>query len=716
MIAMKRLWACAWVIASVIWAGTAWCAEDKTPDKARHDARLDQRISVSTAYDSLEEFCAKLAALTGESGGGDSAEESPGESSSLDETQPRAAVPQQTATPQPPAPQPVGQPSRLSQPIDITCDPAIKDHKVVVRVKEQPLREVMRQIAELFDFTWMQGPQEHPRYHLMQSTARAKLAADLRKRYLAEQTAGYRRIIKSTVGALTTDPAALPDLAAIDPEGVALAALYPDQAQLLLALDDKALDRLLSLGMASLPFTSLPADRRQAVMQDFATHRVRYSDADWQWESAQLRFERTDYDYIHPYRLDITLLVWPRNPEANHAQQCFLGLFCLDSPWLSAADQFVRREDALPSPRPWRVMRDDDLGDRIRALEGDYGINVFEKAREQAEGAVPPWARPKDSPAATKPSGTRVRVKADRTALPLLLLDVAEGLDINLIADCFWTQRDKRGPGEQSGAVPLYPSIKDSDGVYCVDGSPEYTLTRICEQRGYRWVQDGGVFRMRNLLWFVDEPEEVPASVLNEWMRRTQSEKRISLDDYLYLAANLSRRLADNITYTDYRGRGALYSGDDPLRKARSIADDHYDPLKLYSLLTPGLRARAETDGVRLATELPQDLIPQVNAMLTDRRNYMVRSWEQERPEEVAAIYGSLRFWALRRASGASNSEAEVRQCFSVELWDQGQPGPDDEVDDDHVAGALMSWVYPLVVQRVSPAPPVAGPSQSAPE
>ena len=706
---MKRLWACAWVIASVIWAGTAWCAEDKTPDKARHDARLDQTITISTAYDSLEEFCAKLAALTGEAGGGDSAAQSPGHlgagsplgSEALAKEADPAGDSRLQAKPRP-------------VPVDITCDPAIKDHKVVVRVKDQPLRELMRQLAVLFDFTWVQGPQEHPRYHLIQSAARAKSAGDLRKRYVAEQTAGYRRIIKNTVRALTTDPAALPDLAAIDPEGVALAALYPDQAQLLLALDDKALDRLLSLGMASLPFTSLPAERRQAVMQDFATHRVRYSDADWQWESAQLRFERIDY--IHPCRIDIMLFVWPRNPEVNHADQRFLGLFSLDSPWLSVADQLVRREDALPSPRPWRVMRDDDLGDRIRALEGDYGINVFEKAREQAEGAVPPWARPKDSPAVANPSGTRVRVKADRTALPLLLLDVAEGLDINLIADCFWTQRDKRGPGEQSGAVPLYPSIKDSDGVYCVDGSPEYTLTRICEQRGYHWVQDGGVFRMRNLLWFVDEPEEVPASVLNEWMRRTQSEKRISLNDYLYLAANLSRRLADNISYTDYRGRGALYSGDDPLRKARSIADDHYDPLKLYSLLTPGLRARAETDGVRLATELPQDLIPQVNAMLTDRRNYMVRSWEQVRPEEVAAIYGNLRFWALRRASGASNSEADVRQCFSIELWDQGRPSSDDEVDDDHVAGALMSWVYPLVVQRVSPAPPVAGPSQSAPE
>ena len=451
-------------------------------------------------------------------------------------------------------------------------------------------------------------------------------------------------------------------------------------------------------------------------MQDFATHRVRYSDADWQWESAQLRFERTDYDYIHPCRIDIMLFVWPRNPEVNHADQRFLGLFSLDSPWLSVADQLVSREDAVPGTRPWPVRRDDDIGDRVRALEGDYGINVFEKAREQVEGAVPHWARPKDSPAVTNPSATRVRIKADRAALPPLLLDVAEGLDINLIADCFWTQRDKRGPDEQSGAVPLYPAIKDSDGVYCIDGSPEYTLTRISEQRGYHWVQDGGVFRMRNLLWFVDEPEEVPASVLNEWMRRTQDEKRISVDDYLYLVANLSRRLADNISYTNYRGRGARYSRDDPLRNARSIADDHYEPLKLYSLLAPGLRARAGTDGIRLATDLPQDLIPQVNALLTDRRNHIVRSWEQQRPEEVAAIYGNLRFWALRRASGASNSEADKRQCFSIELWDQGQPGPDDEVDDDHVAGALMSWVYPLVVQRVSPAPLVAEQSQSAPK
>ena len=217
---MRRLGSWPWLLVMAVLLGRpALATEDKTPDKTRPDARLDQTITISTAYDSLEEFCAKLKALTRGSAGGDSAEESPGEPSSLDETQPRAAVPQQTATPQPPAPQPVGQPSRLSgfgggngrpqgvaptgeaspstsAPVDISCDPAIKDHKVVVRVKEQPLREVMRQIAELFDFTWMQGPQEHPRYHLMQSTARAKLANDLRKRYITEKEARYRKVAR----------------------------------------------------------------------------------------------------------------------------------------------------------------------------------------------------------------------------------------------------------------------------------------------------------------------------------------------------------------------------------------------------------------------------------------------------------------------------------------------------------------------------------------
>ncbi|UCH34208.1 MAG: hypothetical protein JSV65_16980, partial [Armatimonadota bacterium] len=124
---MNRLGASLWWAGLVFAAGAVFAGQADSQPDVRPDPRLDQPISVAVAYDSLEEFCARLRQIT--------ADAAPGEP---------------------------------GYPVEITCDPAIKEHKVVVRVEEQPLREVMRQIAVLFDFMWRQGPQEHPRYHLVQ--------------------------------------------------------------------------------------------------------------------------------------------------------------------------------------------------------------------------------------------------------------------------------------------------------------------------------------------------------------------------------------------------------------------------------------------------------------------------------------------------------------------------------------------------------------------
>lgn len=101
---MARRMVLSWLVVGLVVcaAGAGFAADDeKAPDK-RADERLDQPISVAVAYDSLQEFCARL--------------------------------------------------RRMSD-VSITVDRTIRDHKLVIRVREQPLREVMRQIARLFDFT-----------------------------------------------------------------------------------------------------------------------------------------------------------------------------------------------------------------------------------------------------------------------------------------------------------------------------------------------------------------------------------------------------------------------------------------------------------------------------------------------------------------------------------------------------------------------------------
>jgi hypothetical protein len=638
-----------------------WCAARgalaaavKPPDELRPDSRLDQPVTLSVAYDSLEEFCARLHGLT------------------------------QPAKEAPPA---EGNPAAPSAPIEITCDPAIKDHKVVVRVREQPLREVMRQVAALFDFIWMQGPQEHPRYHLTQSAGRERRATDLRQRYLAEKEARYRQVFKETLRALRATPDELAELAKRDPEAVARVVYYGDTYAAFTALDDALADAILDGKPVVLPFTALPAAAQATVKERFrradylGDKDVERDDA-WLWDGARVTYERSR-------RLQAILITMdvPRATGADPITGWPLGSFAPQVPWSRLARLLERADDSsVPRGSEWRSKLD--------RLETQYGVNIIEKARHQATDAVPAWARTEPMAEAPKASGRLVSIGMRPRTLPLLLLAVADQLDLNLAADCHWTHRETMsfGLGEpESRYAPIYPSLTDAKRNYYVDGNPEYTFARICETQGRGWVRDGDFFRVRDPLWFVDDAEEVPASVLREWMRRTHDEERVDVQDYLYLVSALSPRLAENTVYTEYGG-DSLH----PilLRNVRGVAaSQYYHAMKLYGLLPPALQVQAQQSGIDVNTELPRDLRPLVETMLaaeTPARN--------PDPQEPFVLPANLRLWAgyrLRQLYGDEVGEGQSPfiRCFSIELWTWGRP---DWSDDNRQQGRLCHWGYDL--------------------
>ena len=674
---MVRAVVCFSLLALLMCLGAAAVAADdaKTPDGARPDPRLDQRITISTAYDSLQEFCAKLGALTGataQSAGADAGEAN-GRPPVRQAQGKQKAAPTGEANPSPPVP------------VDITCDPAIKEHKVVVRVKEQPLREVMRQIAVLFDFTWMQGPQEHPRYHLMQNSARGKRAEEMRQRYLKERSARYRQIFKDTVRAAGAGPDELRDLAQTDPTAVALAVTTPCIG-VLRALDDAAVDAVLAGELVKLPFSSLSADAQAAVKERFL--RRRPTEADWLWDQADLTFQRDEGSF--QWHVSVRLDLPAATPDTRPVQDYPVAFLEPQGLWPRLAYGLARYEDREggENSEPYQ---------RLRSLETDYGVSIIDRAQKQGADAVPPWARPGARSEAPKPNGEVVALKGSYASFyswfPLLLRDVAEQLDINLVADCYWTHcdrgRDSPSRDSESRYAPVYPSIKDEKGTYYVDSNPECALYRICEQRGRGWVKDGEFYRVRNLLWFVDDPEEVTASVLKEWLRRTDDEKHAAPEDYVYLVTNLSQRLAENIRATQYCDSS---SEPRPLYRATAVSDSAggYYAMKLYSMLAPDLRKRAQDAGIDVNTELPEDPLRMVEKLLTEDRSYNNEPLiNRLTPEQLS----NLRLWIGRRVVEMPIDETGGREGvrdhrFCVELWGDGQPTWTDQGGKGRVFGA----------------------------
>jgi len=691
MVTALRLCAAAsigvWLIASAV------AADDrKTPDGARPDPRLDQRITISTAYDSLQEFCAKLTHTT-EGRVQEPAARTPlGATSSSGVAQDRPEVADQETPAAPlvgqPSAKPTADKSRLSQPVEITCDPAIKEHKVVVRVKDQPLREVMRQIAVLFDFTWMQGPQEHPRYHLVQSGARARRGEDLRRRLAAEKEARVRRIFHDIVAALVAAPDELTDLAKTDADAVALAVTQPEEYRLLLALDDRAIDDVLSGREIVVPFAELPPEVQERISTRFSGRNEDGSDRAPQSAGSYVRYRRNDQStygaiYVEHMR--------PR-PDRDELAPSFLASLQPGADWsrLQYQQQFLN-EAVVTSEQT------NELRTRLALLHQTLGLDIERKARDAAKELVPGWARPAVEVEA-RPDRRLIPLQHPRAALPLLLLDVAETLDLNLVADCYWTDRNR----QLRDLVRLgsYPALLDQEQRVCIDGNPEYVLKRICDYHLLGWTRDDGFFRVRNLLWFVADPEEVPASAIRSWLRRTHDEEHIALEDYVDLLNRLSHRHWENLGYTDYVNPE---SPEKELRALRNVSESDYDPLKLFTLLTSQQRMLAQTTGIAVG-DFPERLQPLVMALLGQKCLNPDRTDAPAIPVPIPEV----RLFASYRARDTKQPQLEDMEAggpypraFYIELWAGGAPDWKWlDAERDHPGmydkGRIEWWSYQL--------------------
>jgi len=257
-----------------------------------------------------------------------------------------------------------------------------------------------------------------------------------------------------------------------------------------------------------------------------------------------------------------------------------------------------------------------------------------------------------------------VEIKPEHYWTPELLLQVAEKLDINLVADCYWTYAPTDHPRTRSSRLaPLYPSQSEKRGAYFVDANPEYALQRVCQRRTYGWAKEGKFFRARNLLWFIDDPEEVPASVLNEWMRRTKQENEIRVEDYIWVVNNLTPKHAGNLQWTRYKEGEPLV-----------LSNFDYWPMKLYAALAPGLRKTAEASGLNFTSDIPHDLDAIAKKVWDVTSPSRPEEFQKMSDEEYRQFFAGLRLWAgYRTCEGwepiSISEDGKKRRYFFIELW-----------------------------------------------
>jgi hypothetical protein len=247
---------------------------------------------------------------------------------------------------------------------------------------------------------------------------------------------------------------------------------------------------------------------------------------------------------------------------------------------------------------------------------------------------------------------------------------------------------------------PPYPSLRDEQQRVCIDGNPEYVLTRIGEDHQRTWKRDGEFFRVRNLLWFLDDPEEVPASAIKGWLRHTDDEEHIALDDYVRLVDNLSQRQWENLSYTSYLNPAFP---EKRLYALHNISAEDHEPLKLFTLLTPQQRRLAHTEGIAVG-EFPQRLQPLMEALLGQK----CLNPDRTDAPVIAVPIPEVRLFAGYRAKETMQPGMEDMEpggpyprAFYIELWAGGVPDWNwFDRERDHPGmydkGRIEWWSYAL--------------------
>ena len=152
--------------------------------------------------------------------------------------------------------------------------------------------------------------------------------------------------------------------------------------------------------------------------------------------------------------------------------------------------------------------------------------------------------------------------------------------------------------------ISLYSEtfLKSKHTLKITKGKPEYLLSRICEEFGYRWCKVGGDYVVYDKMWALDRDADISQLLLERLTRTLQKQKGVfNVSDVIDMAQNLRDRQI---------GKVAWLFDNDGLRAPRDLVLLHF-----MATLSPGdLHASFRTGGLVLTqlTEAQTRLLQQI--------------------------------------------------------------------------------------------------------
>jgi hypothetical protein len=487
----------------------------------------------------------------------------------------------------------------------------VADEPAILVATDQPAREVMRQIALLFNYRWARkGEPGHCAYELYQDLASKGEEAALRRQRHARAVAGLQAALRQRgelarrhgdnpqMGDRLDREAALPERPTDrytlhemrDPFRRALLdvteRLTPAQWQFLLTGETLSFSTRAEAGSLPLPPTiagalrqarpwrlppGLPAPSVEPEKE--ASHREAEQEEKAKWAQAQgVRIELRLALPSGRDRSQAVLTVRPtalmpdnyRDPECAGADAPLLPILVV-----AGQDDPAASGPTAAAGRSGRTPGDDPLLGRKRR---------FQVTRDPRSTREPTG---EGAPAADGASA------GEAGSLHHLLASIAAAYGVNLVAD-----------GYRSGAEPL-PSLPAGEEW------PLYQLMDRFVLPSARWSRVGAFLQVRRHTWYEERLAEIPERIVRSWSERLQRARTLSLEETAALVRTLSDAQLGQfeavMQEAGLRVHLMFTQGDDPeSRRERAM-------LRAYGSMLPGQRRRLQEGGWIPSAAMPPE-------------------------------------------------------------------------------------------------------------
>lgn len=436
----------------------------------------------------------------------------------------------------------------------------VRDRKVIISVKEMPIRDLQRALAGLLHFTWSQSEKNNEyTYRLYQSARQRKEEEDLRAALRAEGPNRRRKALEEieNLGKLKpNDIKALQEKSpwlyflATDPTGIAFSKILSIPAvkdSVIGSPDDSPTGEAPDVAVLSLSPAEVETVR--SFTKGFATIAQRMSNPSMELPD----FEKITQD-PSKVKIEVKRFHGDGDPLAGKVVLAFVEVSV--EGMNSMCELPILDSNSHLADTAGRVLSSKS--------EPDWQSANREVSKAQnADRAILVMMEPlPDDPAFDK----KIKIEVTQPTLGDLLIQVASTSDIQIISDCF------------------NPSLSLKCG-----GTTVKDILQSIQKRYEKYIsKNDNLLTLQDREWFVKRTWEVPEKSLNYWRKQTLSQK-LSISDLV----DMSLLTSDQIDHT-------IMLGDKILRDL-PIGNENRAFLHLYAKLSQEQIAQLYDKGLPVA-------------------------------------------------------------------------------------------------------------------